>query len=167
MKKLNCSDTFIEYQKKRLSHPLTRGVYKLDETASRQEACQEEIERIKDYKLNKGYPTMMHCVREDAHIWLKRIPHMISENMGYSVVPAISALSGDDVPQILVAKLKKTYLPLINSLIFNCNSYWVTSKKDAKEEYLRWSMGESNLTDLLDESIDIIDRLLIDAGHPR
>jgi len=32
---------------------------------------------------------------------------------------------------------------------------------------LRWSLGQLNLTDLLGDSIDIIDRLLIDAGHPR
>jgi hypothetical protein len=167
MKKLNCSDTFIEYQKKRLSYPLPRGVYKLKETASRLEAYKEEIARIKDYKLNKSIPTMLHCVADDAHIWLKQIPHLISEKMGYNVVPAIPALCGDRVPQILISKIENFYAPLIKNLIVRCDFSWATIKKCIRYEYWLWRNGHSRLIELIDEALDIIDGLLIDARHPR
>jgi hypothetical protein len=84
---------FIKGLRDRDGDPIQHGVYKLQELAGRISAIRGELQIIHGIK-NKTCNTwdLSHCIYSDAHIWVNRIPKIISYQIGNKVLSAIDAL---------------------------------------------------------------------------
>lgn len=140
-------------KKARVEYPLSSGVYKLKEVLQRYGSLPNEIARIAGY-LQRGdeMPKFLkHCAREELDEWLHERPVAIISDAGYNVVPAIEALGGDGVPVREVRKIKRRYVPVVESIVRDC------------EGLLSGELDLHKLACVLDALIEVVQSILNDV----
>jgi len=83
------------------------------------------------------------------------------EFMGNKILPALTALQGDDVSEDTIEKLKAIYVPEINKLVEECDGVEFRLRKNIDREYRNWLVDQSDLQDLINKALTIIDGILI------
>lgn len=128
---------YYEKIDERALNPLNSGLYKLNEINELLEEYLAELSRIEAYKRTRraDVATMLHCTPSDAQVWIREIPNLIIEVMGYDVLPSITALKGDSVPHSLTISLSERYAPQILSLVKQCASRINNQKYQLQEAH--------------------------------
>lgn len=161
MEKGRCRKAFEQMQEKRLSYPLKAGIYKIREVRRDIKSWNNQIDILaKNRRKKDANPMMRHCTIEDSYRWLKKLPLTIAGAIGYKTLPGLQALHGDDIPEETINMLKAKYTPQLDNLIDKCDILELRLRKNIGLEYHKWEYGESDLKDLLNGALSIIDGIL-------
>lgn len=102
-----CIKIYRDALKRRTNYPLHRGRYKLKEAAC---ALSRIIATLEWAGKNGNNPDVM-CMDYEFKVWTRQVPNLIAEKLGYYVVPAIYALTGDGVSKQFVTELVQGVKP--------------------------------------------------------
>lgn len=163
-----CRKTYEEMKAKRLVHPFAHSGYKLKEVATGLQRSKDNVKSIAKFKNGKsnGYD-MTCCTAADICIYLRKAPENITEDLGFNVFYGIDGLKGDGVSSATIDFLKKRYIPRIETLIDECDRVSHLIRTNINYEYDNFKRDDSEIYELLDEALSIINGILADAGIPR
>ena len=154
MPQITCHDTFAKGQLRRHSYPLEAGAYKLREARHRLLRMMDTVEAIGDFlrkppSVFPGASLGPCCTTDDKAYWLKNLPKQVSEMLGYDILPAIAALTGDGVSQTDVDVKLNIAQARAKQLLKDCEAHHVRLKGGVKREYAAIKSGRSELYDIL------------------
>jgi hypothetical protein len=146
----------------RRNYPLHYGYYKLVEVTARMQSYLNEVKTIEKHKkLNSRLPrNMSHCTREDAHVWLKRLPDVIAHRLGHDLLPSIHALHADGITASIVAQLSGNFARQTSAALYLCEKSRSTLASGIGNEYRDMREGRSNLITLMEFMVDICEDAL-------
>lgn len=160
-----CQDAFNAGTSDREDYPLREGEYKLREARYSLSGWRSEIDQITAFKKDKTKRHgLSHCTSDDAGYWLKRLPETIAHELGYTVLPGISALDGDGVSSHTMSILLHQAKQRAAVLVEQCESAKALLNQGINEEYKRMKMGYSSIAPILDQALKLIDTVLSTAG---
>ncbi|WP_273151234.1 hypothetical protein [Methylophaga thiooxydans] len=110
----------------RYGYPLEKGRYKLEEGIE----CMRRIlstyrAGLSDRQLAVVSGKYESCMDFEFDEWLLSIPEFISYFLGYKVLPGLSALTGDGVPQEQATKAVQNYLERVPLKLNELDSIWL------------------------------------------
>lgn len=143
--KTECSDEFRKGSEARQAHPLPSGMYKLAEVRRRLE---ESLQALTDFLSSTGSAR--------APGWLRRIPTMIARELGYNVIPAIAALTGDDLPLAQVSKMVAHSRKRCSDIVRRCDIARGRLASCAGAQYSRILIQDIMLEGLLQDTLDLV-----------
>jgi hypothetical protein len=99
---ITCNEVYQNARKRRAKHPLKSGRYKLEETLldlNRLEVTLALKGRSPDsYNgLERGLPQPV-CIPNEFRSWGRKLPHILADDLGYYLLPAVERLVGDGIP---------------------------------------------------------------------
>lgn len=153
-----CRRAFERGARQRLQHPLHQGLYKLEDVNADLKAIAEDLRVIARYKQGAARSTdIRHCTSLDLSIWLKHVPEIVARDLGYNILPAISALVADGLPQSTVTRLSAECKSLANDLVEECESVRSKIRNNISVEYELMKSGDSLNLQLILGAIDLIE----------
>ena len=155
-----CHDAFKTAQSERAKYPLRSGEYKLREVHTRLSRAKESMDKIGEHlKKPGGYELGQNlgpcCTTDDKAIWLKAIPMWVAEMLGYDILPAIKALTGDGIADRHVAAELASGLANARNLLQDCQSQHNRLERGLNGEFRRMKTGYSDVYGLLVGAEDI------------
>lgn len=159
MTKSSCYQAFGEGKVNRVSCPLSKGRYKLEELKGSFISLLRTLCMVREYVSGESRSTYFGgCGASDKSTWLKRLPTLIAELLGYNLLPALLALKNEgalsvdsDYPGIDYDCLR---------LLDRLERVRTAIKKDINVEYRQMKQGGSLLEPLIEEAIDLTRRAL-------
>ena len=104
MPKTPCHDAFNAAKIQRTKYPLRSGAYKLREARTALRRMQSTMTgiriRLKNPDDKYPCPLLGCCTLDDMDDWLKNLPTQLATKLGYDIMPAIEALTGDGIAKI-------------------------------------------------------------------
>lgn len=100
-KRPSCRSEYNRGLAQRRAHPLHTGVYKLNECDGHPRRVLEMLNDIA--RLRSKGELDSYCLHTDAGESLRIAPDCMAFELGWRFLPAVEALVGDGVPQVLVA----------------------------------------------------------------
>lgn len=136
----------------RYRYPLQKGRYKVEEGIE----CTRRILSTYRAGLSERQLAVVSgkyesCMDFEFDEWLLSIPEYISHQLGYNVLPGLSALAGDGVANAQATKMVQQYLALIPLELREMDSIWLKlrrSKQYKNEDLLAMESVCSELFDL-------------------
>lgn len=166
MSKLDCHQKFLEGQQRREPHVLRRGVYKLEEMRLQYDPMIDDVRQIIKYKSGITIqPRLICCTTEDMAVWLKKAPGDVAFDLGYYLLPAVAALTGDSVPGSTVDSMTTRFRHLARHLVNSCQAAHVAIKRSIAIEYRRMRYGESYVLPLLLQAQALFHVAIVEAEH--
>lgn len=159
MSKENCYQSFGSGKVQRVTYPLHKGRYKLEEQERIFYADKETLRMVRDFVSGRSICTFFGpCVASDKHTWLKRLPLNVAHSLGYNLLPGLLALRKEgalcvdrDYPAIEYDCLQLLdRLELVRTAI----------KKDIRVEYRQMKLGGSLLEPLIGDALYLVQRAL-------
>ena len=150
-------DVFHDAINLRKKCPLASGGYKLREERWRILRRQKTMYQIGEYLKNpsnfeKGRMLGPCCTTDDKAYWIKSIPALVANQLGYNILPAIAALTNDGLSKrdtdIAFANAKQR----ANALLKDCEWQQTRLKGGISVEYTMMKTGYSEVHGLLVES---------------
>lgn len=154
-----CSSALKEGLDKRSQHPLTSGIYKLQEAHGDLWQCLDEFYLLAEL-LRAKQPLRGSCTLGDQALWIKKMPLVIAFEFGWKVLPGIQALVGDGVNVVEVTKELPVFVKRVAILINRCDAVLPSIKGPIKDEYERWLNYDSIITPLLETGLCVIESAL-------
>jgi hypothetical protein len=159
MTKSNCYQAFGKGKAKRVSYPLSKGRYKLEELEGSFISLQRTLFMVRDYVSGESRSNYFGgCCASDKSTWLKRLPPLIAELLGYNLLPALLAHKNEGVLSV-----DRDYPDIDNDclrLLDRLEQVRTAIKKDINIEYRQMKQGSSLLEPLIEEAIDLTRRAL-------
>ena len=158
-------NAFSSGYKQRQHYPLHSGLYKLRESRQNLKRMHTTVTEVQLHKQNnRRLPYALNqCMRFEVSSWLKSTPSEITWLLGYNILPAIYALTGDRINAIDIQSIRKNIQPEIEKLIIECERTNHLIKKNIKYEYRNMKCSQSELLDLLEHGIHICDSVITSA----
>ena len=103
---LTCSEVYQKAHERRAKHPLKSGRYKLDEAIWGLYRLEVTL-ALKGWPpnpydiLEKGLPHPV-CMPKEFWSWGRKLPHILADDLGYYLLPAVESLVGDGMPTAVV-----------------------------------------------------------------
>ena len=99
---LTCNEVYQNARQRRTKYPLKTGRYKLDEAIwglYRLEVTLALKGRFPaPYDIfEKGLPHPV-CMPKEFRSWGRKLPHILADDLGYYLLPAVESLVGDGIP---------------------------------------------------------------------
>lgn len=156
-----CQIAFRAGQKQRLAHPLPSGAYKLRDARREISRMIKTMEAIGDYlRLPRsrriGTINLGGCTTEDRASYLKKIPTDVATSMGWAVMPAIMALTGDGLSEAEANSIATEAKARISRLIDDGDVEHARLRTGISGEYKDLRSGYSSLYGLLQDAEAII-----------
>lgn len=152
----SCFDAFQKGQQERARYPLRSGLYKLRE--ARRDLI-ESLDLLDD--IRNTYPRVVQGARGR----LKSLPKLIAHELGWNIVPAVEALTGDKLPSALVKNLESYARGEANALLPRLDElHDHLSSPGIDLEIFRIKCDNSGLERLLTDAVRLIDRVLAAAA---
>ena len=153
---------FFEGHNARSAHPLHKGVYKLRESKWKLERALRDVTTITRYKTNNWQLpyAMESCMGDEAASWLKAVPTIITRTLGYEILPALRALTGDGLSSQEITRLKSDLKPKVGSLLVDCEWTHHIIRKNIRHEYNNMKKNQSELAQELKDAIWLCDMAL-------
>ena len=150
-----CQDAFYAARMARRQFPLTQGVYKLRESQCIIRAMHDSLDAIESLICHRvHYPHTAAlgpcCTTEDKASWMKRVPIQIGDLLGYSILPAIEALSGDGLSIGDVERELHSAQPAVEQVLQECDAVHARIKRSIEQEYTWMRQGRSSLRHVLE-----------------
>lgn len=121
MTELTCHQVYQGALTLRSQNPLKSGMYKHKEANHVQKRVVATLERcgraLDPFVMDDAPKLYPLCVDYEFRSWARKVPMLIAEELGYKVVPAIEALTGDGFSPDAVKKLRTDIQPRLNDLI--------------------------------------------------
>lgn len=146
--------------------PLFSGLYKLREALRYLEQDCETVEAIAWHVRGNPFavqaPQLHGCTFEDRVTWLKRRPTAIARSLGYDVLPAIQALSGDGWSARTIRALSETAHSQADEIVARCDSIHAWLRISIKPEYAAMATAKSYVAHPLEDAATLVRQIL---GH--
>ena len=140
----------------RTQHPLHTGLYKLREAQHAMGKCLDEFELL-SHLFRTKQPLKGNCTYGDHTPWIKERPLRIAFELGWKVLPAIEALTGDGISREEVARYLTVFIQRVADLVIQCDQVLPSIKGPIRHEYERWMNHGSIVTPLLESGLWIIE----------
>ena len=144
-----CQCAFEEAQAKRRRNPLSSGAHKLREALrllKQFAATIIEIERLVCGTRKRDAGDLLGCCTiEDKAAWLKSLPKGIAACLGYDVLPAIDALTGDGVSGSVLRPVANGARSRAESIVQECDIIDGLIRISVDLEYQAMRRNGSNL----------------------
>lgn len=164
MPKLPCHDAFGAATARRAKYPLRSGAYKLRETQdsiARMQATMFDIgSLLRNSSAYAPGSLLGCCTTDDKAAWLKGLPKHVADLLGYNILPAIAALTGDDIPLNNVKGELQNATADMRRLLDDCEKQHARLRKGIEHEYRSIKTGYSDLYGLLVDADCIAKRAL-------
>lgn len=139
---------------------LRQGLFKLRQALGELDRVSSTIARIED-KISRGKKfhegeLLGMCTPEDKAGFLKQVPAILAETMGYTVLPAIAALPGDGVSNAAVAKIADQAKAEVDLLLHHCERVHALLKQGIQHEYDAMRCGGSRLWPIISHAESIV-----------
>jgi hypothetical protein len=160
-----CHDAFDAAQQKRAQHPLQAGAYKLREVRNRVERMQDTMCDIGEYlkKPRDFYPGQCLgscCTTDDKADWIQSLPAKVADLIGYDLLPAIAALTGDGIAETDVAGELANARASARRLVKDCEAQHIRLQAGTEPEFHAIETGYSDVYALLVDADGIARRAL-------
>lgn len=159
-----CHDAFGAAQVLRAQYPLSAGAYKLREALQRIARMQATMNAIGDYLRNPHRYTagvsLSSCTTDDMADWLKNLPKQLADMLGYEILPAIAALTGDGIATSYVAGELESANAHVRDLLHDCEKQYARLHARIEREYRAMKSGYSDVYALLVDAESIARRAL-------
>ena len=105
----------------------------------------------------------------EAHVWLKRLPSQIADEVGYKTQPAIPALAGDGVSKQRISNLENHFYPRIKKLVEDCDEVreFLRVPENMETEFDDMVLGCSKVGPLIQELEKISGLILATVPNER
>jgi hypothetical protein len=154
-----CHRAYSKAVDRRKDCPLSSGAYKLREAKYHLKRNAEEILILSSCQ-KQGKTLRGLCTYEDHVPWLKNLPIIIADILGYCVLPAIKKLESDNVPASLIQQRLPYFIAEIEHLLDDCEVAFIELKSGIRYEYKRWKTDDSVLMPLIQDAQYLIDAAL-------
>lgn len=163
--KLPCHDAFGAAKAERNKYPLKSGLYKLYDARRNISRMQESMCAIGDYlngrhDCSPGGLLGPCCTTDDKAVWIKDLPKQVARNLGYDILPAIEALTGDGIAASDVKGELARARAEAERLLDDCETQHKRLKSNIDDEYRAMKSGYSDVYALLFEAKGIAHRAL-------
>ncbi len=139
-------------------------MYKLNEVKDFTEKYYVETQKIATSKRTGRPASLMHCTTPEIRTWLKSAPEFVAEELGYKVVGAIKALTGDGLTPQESHHISQLVQPSIDSLLERSEYVDVQIKNNIGVEYDHMKQDDSLVADLYDRLHSLTD-FVLDEVH--
>jgi hypothetical protein len=145
-------------------YPLQSGEYKLKEVRDFAERYYVETQKIAKSK-QTGYPCqLLHCTTPEVRTWLKSAPAFVADELGYKVVGAVAALTGDGLTPQELYNISKLAQQSVDSLLERCEYVDDLLRNSIQVEYEHMKHDDSLVADLYYRLHSLTD-FLLDEVH--
>jgi hypothetical protein len=163
-----CHQAFQRGLDDRKAYTLSSGARRLREALDGPQRVRETINNIAEAlrfkRYRSSYPRPLgSCTSEEKATWLKSVPAMLANELGYNTVPAIRALRLDGVPDHVIRSCIDKAKKAVSAIIDQCEDVRITLSYDIRSEYTRLRAGESTVLPLVQSVEDLIEVTLRDA----
>lgn len=160
-----CHDAFGAAQVLRAQYPLTAGASKLREarqTIARLQATMCAIhELLQNPESNRpGVLLGLCCTTDDMGDWLKNLPKQVADLLGYDILPAIAALTGNGIAETDIKGELASANAHARNLLQDCEKQYARLQAGIEREYRAMKTGLSGLHALLVDADGIARRAL-------
>ena len=99
---ITCNEVYQNARKRRAKHPLKSGRYKLEETLLDLHRLEVTLALKGRFPapydiFEKGLPHPV-CMPKEFRSWGRKLPHILADDLGYYLLPAVESLVGDGMP---------------------------------------------------------------------
>lgn len=159
MAKSTCLQSFKEGKAQRLTYPLHKGRYKLEEQEGNLSASKATLRMVRDYVSGRSRcPYLGRCMASDKHTWLKNVPLDIAFILGYNLLPGLIALKKEGA--LYVDRDYPAIEHDCHQLLERLERVRNAIKKDISVEYRQMKQGGSLLEPLMDDALSLVQRAL-------
>lgn len=163
-----CHQAFQRGLEDRKAYSLSSGARRLREALDGPHRVRDTINNIaEDFRFKRrrsSYPRPLgSCTSEEKATWLKSVPAMLANELGYNVVPAIKALRLDGVPDHVIRSCIDRAKKAVPAIIDQCEDVRITVSYGIRSEYTRLRAGDSTILPLVQSVEDLIEDALRDA----
>lgn len=160
MAKSNCYQEFGEGKARRVTFPLRKGRYKLEEHARNLVADKDTLRMVRDFVSGRSCCVYLGgCMTSDHQVWLKNVPLSIAFSLGYNLLPGLLALKNEG--SIFVDRDYPAIEQDCLQLVDRCEQVRKAIRKDIKVEYRQMKQGDSLLEPLIDDATSLVHRALV------
>lgn len=158
------SDVFRTAMRDRqTNHPFDRiSAYKVRESRDNLAHERAVVASIADYlRARPGYgrcSILLGCTEEDKAHRLKCIPQNIAHELGYSLIPAVSALALEGVPAVDINLFIRAIKPQVDRLLADCDAVRRATARSIKPEYAALKAGYSPIEQISADALNIADK---------
>jgi hypothetical protein len=162
MPKTPCRDAFKKAAKSRTAYPLPFGAYKLREVRDHIKRMQDTLWTIKGFLKNPktGYAVGPCCTSYDTDEWIRSGPVTVADILGYCILPAIAAMTGDGISKADVAEELSTATARAQNILKKCERQHIRLGSKIASEYNMMKKGDSEVWGLLSDADMIARRAL-------
>lgn len=164
-----CRRAFVKGQKDRRGFPLSAGLYKLEELHRMLSEMVVSIDAIVRW-VRHGRPPREDwsfgslCTNEDKASWLKSLPRVIARELGYTLIPAVKALGGDELTGPQVHRLALFATARAEALVTDCDELDWRLRPAIDAEYAAMNAGESHVLPLV-RRVQTLAAYLLDEAY--
>ena len=144
--KTPCADEYRKSSEARRAYPLPSGGYKLVEVRTRLEQTSQAVTNF-----------MRETGSGRSPVWIRQIPTMIAGELGYNVIPAISALVGDGLPLAQVRKLLTAARTAALDIVRRCDVALARLGSSVSAQHSRLLIENIMLEALLRDALDLVE----------
>jgi hypothetical protein len=105
--------------------------------------------------------TLLGCTPEDKAHRLKRIPAIITRELGYNLIPAIKALTLEGIQQPDIDAFVSSVTPRVDQLICGCDAVQKATARSIKAEYDALSGGYAPTQVICAEALRIAEQAVV------
>lgn len=165
-----CHRAFVQGQEDRKVHPLTMGLYKLQELRRALDRDAATAGAIAAAVSGKGggrgkWPSDSNCTTTEKGSWLKKLPQSLARDLGYIVVPAVSALHGDDIGQSDVTRLVAEARRATTAIVALCDDMATAIRASVDYEYAAMRCGHSMAIQIIDQMEALVTWLIDEVNE--
>lgn len=164
-----CQRSYQEGCRAREAHLLPSGLYKLQELSRRMRQADETIHAIARQFLRGGVTRLalspgLCCTPADQAAWLKSLPEAVASQLGYDLVPAVAALTGDGVSPSTASRCGAVARHRAGFLVAECDEVRSLLQLSINAEYNAMRAGSSIVLPLVKGTLSLVDDVCALAG---
>ena len=118
---LTCNEVYQNARRRRAKHPLKTGRYKLEEAL----LCLHRLKVTLAFKGRSPDPynrpergfLQPVCMPNEFRRWGRKLPHILADDLGYHLRPAVESLIGDGIPAAEVRNIVKRIEPEVTKYL--------------------------------------------------
>lgn len=163
-----CQREFQRAQAECKNYLLPAGLYKLREAYRSLDQIEDTLQVVakliqKRSGLTAGSMLGSHCTTDDKAYWLKGLPKAFAWELGYQILPAAAALTGDGLSKSQVTTLVAHSKDRAQAILADCEQAHRILSISVEAEYSAMRDGESIVAPLILKMRSLLNFLLEEA----
>lgn len=164
MPKPTCYEIYqAAFDRRQYNHPFDRvSAYKIRESRGNLHHELELLRSVQAYlaapKSARRATQLVGCAPDDMARRLKQVPVNLATELGYNLVPAVTALAVEGVPPSDVKAFALKHQQQVHALVPHCEAARLACRRPSSQLYRELRLGQSLLPGLCLRAIGIADQ---------